>query len=157
MNNTLIKTAKKLFHSSLVKPKSISRLSSTYKAAAIVKPGEPLEIIDRKVEKLKANQVRIQVVYCSLNSVDCQKFRQNEGDFPFIPGYEFSGEVLEKGNDVKNEQAIVGDRVAGLSLQHFGGLAEQCVVNISIETSSKLIYLKYYILARCGRCLENSK
>lgn len=128
MNCAFMKTAHKLLQSTLIQQKNVSRLSSTYKAAAIVKPGEPLEIVEKKIEKLKPNQVRIQVVYCSLNSVDCQKFRQEEGQFPFIPGYEFSGEVLERGNDVKNEQIIVGDRVAGLSLEHFGGLAEQCVV-----------------------------
>lgn len=132
MNCSFVKTAHKLLQSSIIKPKNISRLSSTFKAAAIVKPGEPLEIVEKKVEKLKPNQVRVQVVYCSLNSVDCQKFRQEEGQFPFIPGYEFSGEVLERGNNVKNEQIIVGDRVAGLSLEHFGGLAEQCVVNFEI-------------------------
>lgn len=132
MNNTLVRTAKTLIQSTMLKPKNISRLASTYKAAAIVKPGEPLEIVDRKIEKLKANQVRIQVVYCSLNSVDCQKFRHDEGEFPFIPGYELSGEVLERGKDIQNEQIIVGDRVAGLSLEKFGGLAEQCVVNIDI-------------------------
>lgn len=129
MNNSLVRTAKKILHSTIIKPKNVSRLSSTYRAAAIVKPGEPLEIVERKIDKLKSNQVRIQVVYCSLNSVDCQKFRQEDGEFPFIPGYEFSGEVVEKGNDVQNEQIIVGDRVAGLSLQNFGALAEQCVVN----------------------------
>lgn len=137
MNNTLVRTAKRLVQSTILKP--TKRLSSTYKAAAIVKPGEPLEIVDRKVQKLKPNQVRIQVVYCSLNSVDCQKFRQEEGEFPFIPGYEFSGEVLERGNDVQNEQIIVGDRVAGLSLQNFGGLAEQCVVNINVTVLSNRI------------------
>lgn len=132
MNCTFVRTTHKLLQSCITKRKNISRMSSTFKAAAIVKPGEPLEIIEKKVEKLKPNQVRVQVVYCSLNSVDCQKFRQEEGQFPFIPGYEFSGEVLEVGNDVKNEQIIVGDRVAALSLEHFGGLAEQCVVNFYI-------------------------
>lgn len=129
MNTTITKIAQRLFQSPpLVSSNTRFRFSSTYKAAAITKPGQPLEMVDRKIQKLKPNQVRVQVVYCSLNSVDCQKFRQEEGEFPFIPGYEFSGEIIERGNGVKNEQIIVGDRVAGLSLEQFGGLAEQCVV-----------------------------
>lgn len=133
MNCSFVRTVQRLCQNTkFTKQKNISRLSSTYKAAAIIKPGEPLEIVERKCEKLKPNQVRIQIVYCSLNSVDCQKFHQEEGKFPFIPGYEFSGEILERGNDVKNEQIVVGDRVAGLSLELFGGLAEQCVVSLLI-------------------------
>lgn len=144
-----MKTAHKLLQSTLIQQKNVSRLSSTYKAAAIVKPGEHLEIVEKKIEKLKPSQVRVQVVYCSLNSVDCQKFRQEEGQFPFIPGYEFSGEVLERGNDVRNEQIIVGDRVAGLSLEHFGGLAEQCVVTFLRLKSFDSIKLYIHVLARC--------
>lgn len=91
-----------------------------------------MEIEERKVSKLKPNEVRIKVMYCSLNSVDCYKFKHSSGDEPFIPGYELSGEVIERGKDVTNEHFIVGDRVAGLSLESFGGLAEQCVVRLGL-------------------------
>ncbi|XP_023029990.1 quinone oxidoreductase-like protein 2 homolog [Leptinotarsa decemlineata] len=104
--------------------------ASTFKAAIIKESGKPLEIEERKVVSLKPNQVRVQVVYCSVNSVDCHKFRQGGGEFPFIPGYELSGEVIEKGRDVSNEDIILGDRVAGLSLENFGGIAEQCVLDV---------------------------
>lgn len=107
-----------------------SRLESTFKAAVIKEVGKPLEIEERKPESLKPNQVRVQVVYCSVNKVDVYKFKHGGGNLPFIPGYELSGEVIEKGSEVSNEQIIVGERVAGLSLERFGGLAEQCVVSI---------------------------
>nr|CAH7752209.1 unnamed protein product [Callosobruchus chinensis] len=106
------------------------RLESTFKAAVIQEIGKPLEIQERKIVKLKPNQVRVQVVYCSVNKVDVVKFKQGGGDLPFIPGYEFAGEVIEKGRDIPNDQIILGDRVAGLSLEDFGGLAEQCVVEV---------------------------
>lgn len=105
-----------------------SRLKGTFRAAVLTKKGEPLSIQDRPIEKLKSKQVRVKVAYVSVNSVDCHKFRHGGGELPFIPGYELAGEVIEKGKDVGNEIIRVGERVAGLSLMHFGGFAEQCIV-----------------------------
>ncbi|KAL1495041.1 hypothetical protein ABEB36_010525 [Hypothenemus hampei] len=94
-------------------------------------PQVPLkEILERKPVKLKANQVRVQVSYCSVNSVDNYKFKNEGGELPFIPGYELSGEVLDVGQDVKGDQISVGEKVVGLSLENFGGLAEQCILDI---------------------------
>ncbi|KAJ8914550.1 hypothetical protein NQ315_010014 [Exocentrus adspersus] len=125
MNKVFSRLAEKLSQSYL---SNNNRLASTFKAAVIKEIGKPLEIEERKILNLKPNQVRIQVIYCSVNKVDVFKFKQDGGDLPFIPGYELSGEVLEKGSEVSNDQVIVGDRVAGLSLEKFGGLAEQCVL-----------------------------
>ncbi|KAG5878994.1 hypothetical protein JTB14_026798 [Gonioctena quinquepunctata] len=131
MNKILSRTLKKLCQPTTSNNSfNTNKLASTFKAAVIKEIGKPLEIEECKVVSLKANQVRVQVVYCSVNSVDCYKFRHGGGELPFIPGYELSGEVIEKGSDVTNEQIIVGDRVAGLSLENFGGLAEQCVLDI---------------------------
>ncbi|KAJ8942539.1 hypothetical protein NQ314_010044 [Rhamnusium bicolor] len=127
MNKVFIRTARKLYES--VVSNGNKRLAS-FRAAVIKETGKPLEIEERQIVSLKPGQVRIQVLYCSVNSVDCYKFKHGGGEFPFIPGYELSGEVIEKGKDVSNEQIIVGDRVAGLSLEHFGGLAEQCVLDV---------------------------
>ncbi|XP_019877455.1 quinone oxidoreductase-like protein 2 homolog [Aethina tumida] len=107
-----------------------SRLKGTFRAAVLTKKGEPLSIQERPIEKLKSKQVRVKVAYVSVNSVDCHKFRHGGGELPFIPGYELAGEVIEKGKDVGNEIIRVGERVAGLSLMHFGGFAEQCILDI---------------------------
>lgn len=129
MNKVFTRLARKLIQSNF---SNNSRLESTFNVAVIKEVGKPLEIEDRKPKSLKPNQVRVQVVYCSVNKVDVYKFQHGGGDLPFIPGYELSGEVVEKGSGVSNEQIIVGDRVAGLSLEKFGGLAEQCVVGVVV-------------------------
>ncbi|CAG9861836.1 unnamed protein product [Phyllotreta striolata] len=107
------------------------KLASTYKAAVLREAGKPLEIQEKKPASLKPTEVRIRVVYCSVNSVDVHKFKSSTDNLPFIPGYELSGEVIERGKDVKNEQIINGEKVLGLSLSSFGGFAEQCVLDIN--------------------------
>lgn len=107
-----------------------TRLASTYKAAVLKEAGQPLVIEEKPIAKLNKTQVRIQVQYCSVNSVDCQSFSDGSKKLPFIPGYELSGEVVEVGSDVTKEQIISGEKVAALNLENFGGFAEQCVVGI---------------------------
>lgn len=104
------------------------RLGSTYKAATLKEVGQPLVIEEKPISKLTATQVRIQTQFCSVNSVDCLSFSDNSKKLPFVPGYELSGEVIEVGKDVSKEQIICGEKVAALSLEKFGGFAEQCVV-----------------------------
>lgn len=104
------------------------RLDS-YKAAVIKELKKPLVIQELKPKKLENKQVRIQVNYCSVNSTDVQTFKLKEQHLPVIPGYEFSGEILEVGPEVCKLAAQVGDRVAVLSKTN-GGFAEQCVVSI---------------------------
>lgn len=104
------------------------RLGSTYKAAVLKETGQPLVIQENPVAKLSKTQVRIQVNYCSVNSVDCLSFSDSSKKLPFIPGYELSGEVVEVGKDVTKEQIICGEKVAALSLEKYGGFAEQCIV-----------------------------
>lgn len=129
MYKILSKTGKVLKQA--IKTNERIQKASSFKAAVIEELGKPLTIIERKPEKLKPNEVRIQVAYCSVNSVDCLKFKETKDtDIPFTPGYELSGEVLEVGKDVSKEQAIVGDKVVGLSLETFGGFSQQCVVKI---------------------------
>lgn len=107
------------------------RSESSYKAAVLKEPGKPLEIEERKRPKLGENQVRVQVSYCSVNSGDCAHLRSRT-DVPFVPGYEFSGEVIETGKDVKPEQALKGEKVAGLSVDGFGAFAQECVVRYTL-------------------------
>jgi len=108
----------------------ILRLASSYKTAVIKEAAKPLVIEEKKQAKLKAHEVRVQVSYCSVNSVDNYKFKQAGSSLPFIPGYELSGEVIEVGKDIRGEQINIGEKVVGLSLENFGGLAEECVLDI---------------------------
>lgn len=124
----------------LTSPKK--RFSSTFKAAVIKESNKEkshLEIIETKSQKLQKDEVRIQVHYCSVNSADCVTFH-DESKTSFVPGYELSGEVTEIGKSVTPEQVIVGEKVAALSLQKYGGFADECVVNIS-----NLLTLQYLI------------
>lgn len=109
------------------------RLSSSFKAALLTEPEKPLTIDTKSSPKLEKNQVRIQVHYCSVNSVDCASFSDGSKKLPFVPGYELSGEVIEVGKEVTNEQIICGEKVVALSLEKFGGFSEQCVVSIKSE------------------------
>ncbi|KAI4461824.1 short-chain dehydrogenase/reductase [Holotrichia oblita] len=107
------------------------RSLGTYKAAVIKEVNKPLVIEEKKQQKLSKNDVRVKVNFCSVNSIDCMSFREPTRDLPFVPGYELSGKVLEVGKNVTTEQLIVGERVAALSLDKFGGFAEECVININ--------------------------
>lgn len=128
MSNTALKCITKNIFSKLSSKTQQLRLASTYKAAVFKEKGHPLVIEEKPVSKVNKTQVRIQVQHCSVNSVDCLSFSNGSRQPPFVPGYELSGEVLEVGKDVSNEQIICGEKVVALSLENFGGFAEQCIV-----------------------------
>lgn len=109
---------------------SQKRLES-FRAAILKETNKPLVIDQIKtIKKLEKNQVRVQVNYCSVNSVDVAQFKSSTVK-DFIPGYELSGEVLEVGEGVKADVVTVGERVAVLS-RNRGGFAEQCIVSIQL-------------------------
>lgn len=60
-------------------------------------------------------QVRVGVSYCSLNLIDVQYMEQKNDEIilPMIPGSEFSGEILEIGDNCK-QNFKPGDKVASL-------------------------------------------
>lgn len=60
-------------------------------------------------------QVRVGIDYCAINSFDVKCIYQdiNTVTLPFIPGSEFSGEILEVGPDCVRKFQI-GDKVAVL-------------------------------------------
>lgn len=60
-------------------------------------------------------QVRVDISYCSLNLIDVQYMEQKNDDvlLPMIPGSEFSGEVLEIGDNCK-QNFKPGDKIASL-------------------------------------------
>lgn len=129
MTNPLIKSVIKECISKFSTGSQV-RLSSNYKAAVLQEIAKPLVIEEKAPGKLSKNQVRIQVKFCSVNSVDCINFANSSRKLPFIPGYELSGEVIEVGKAVTNEQIILGEKAAALSLEKFGGFAEQCIVSV---------------------------
>ena len=55
----------------------------------------------------------VQITVCGLCGTDVHMWAgtNNEGTFPFIPGHEWSGKIIEIGKNVKNLK--VGDRVTG--------------------------------------------
>ncbi|MDQ5909836.1 MAG: NADPH:quinone reductase [Pseudomonadota bacterium] len=74
-------------------------------------------------------QVRIRVRACGVNFADSLMTRgqyQQQPQPPFSPGFEVSGEVLERGAGV--ERIAVGDRVIAMTLH--GGYAEQVVAEV---------------------------
>lgn len=102
----------------------------TYRAAVCQSLKKPLVIQDLPIAKeLKNGQVRVEVKYCGINFADLlmsMGMYQEKPPLPAVFGAEFSGKVVEVGDDVKN--IAEGDHVLGVSVAG-GGFAEECVIN----------------------------
>lgn len=88
---------------------------------------ESLFVGERPSPTLHAGQVRIGVHACGVNFADTlmiQGLYQEKPPFPFSPGLEVAGEVLEVADGISHVR--VGDRVAAIT--GFGGFAEEVVV-----------------------------
>lgn len=139
-----------------------------YKAAILKEFGEKLEIVERKrSSKLKDTQVLIKVRCCAVNVADtliCSGKYDQKPDLPFIPGYEFSGEVLQVGANVKD--LSVGDKVIGLNKDSFSCMATECLSesrdlwkipqDVSFESAAALVdsYATVLIAARRANLCE---
>jgi NADPH2:quinone reductase len=91
-------------------------------------PPESLVIEDVPAPECGAGQVRIGIHAVGINFPDCLMIEgryQFKPDFPFSPGGEFSGEILEVGEGA--DGVAVGDRV--IAGGGHGGLAEEIVVD----------------------------
>lgn len=84
-------------------------------------------------------QVRIKVHYCALNPRDLLLIQGAiPTKLPFVPGYEVSGEVVEKikGDDdssSRDDESIeVGDKVVALTKTWLGGLRTHCVAPVKV-------------------------
>lgn len=87
---------------------------------------EQLTIEEVVTPDLRAGDVRIQVKAAGVNFPDLlmiQGLYQMKPDFPFSPGLEVAGDVIEVGAGV--EHVAVGDRVMGIV--NYGGFAEEVV------------------------------
>uniref|UniRef100_A0A669PP55 Enoyl reductase (ER) domain-containing protein n=1 Tax=Phasianus colchicus TaxID=9054 RepID=A0A669PP55_PHACC len=74
------------------------------------------------------SQVRVRVHYCGLNFADilaCRGLYQEKRTPPFTPGMEFSGTVMETGENVSAVKE--GHRVIGVS--GISAMAEECIVD----------------------------
>ena len=116
---------------------------------------ESIEIIDEELGKPNNNQVKVRVYRAGINFADLmmrQGLYGSNPDFPFTPGYEASGIIIETGNEVKELE--VGERV--IAMTGFGGYAEEVIVD-----SSNIIQIPYEICKdhctqkwfESGRCL----
>ena len=93
------------------------------------KVGGPDSIEVIEVEDLVAGpgEVRVRVHRTGINFADLmmrQGLYGSAPDFPFTPGYETAGEVMDVGSGVKGVSS--GDRV--IAMTGFGGYAEQVLV-----------------------------
>jgi NADPH:quinone reductase len=97
------------------------------RAVVVSAPGGPsvLEHRDVPVPLVQPGSVRVAVRSIGVNFRDVQQRRGAAPDltYPFVPGSDFAGEVLEAGEGVRTLKA--GDRVFGVSLS--GAYAEQVV------------------------------
>lgn len=81
--------------------------------AAVLRGVGDLRLEELPDPKPKANEVLIRVRASGVCGTDVHMWegKNNEGTFPFIPGHEWSGEVLEVGKEIKSIK--VGDKVVG--------------------------------------------
>ncbi|KAG8132877.1 putative Quinone oxidoreductase-like protein, partial [Naja naja] len=118
-----------------ISPGSIVFLQSqrTYRAVLCTELKKPLVVRDVPSALLQSHEVRIHVRCCGVNFADilaCQGLYQYQHPLPFIPGMEYSGDVVETGKAVTNIKE--GDCVIGVT--NAKALAEEYI------TDSKLLW-----------------
>ena len=93
-----------------------------------MKAAKLYDVNDLRIEELPDpspadDEVVIQVKACGVCATDVNMWRgtSSEGEFPFVPGHEWAGEIVEVGQGVKDY--IVGDRVVGEICIPCGGCA----------------------------------
>ncbi|XP_031621650.1 quinone oxidoreductase-like protein 2 homolog [Contarinia nasturtii] len=100
--------------------------------AAVLHPKKTNLSIETLVlpETAADGMVRVGIDYCAINNHDVRCIYEDISTvtLPFIPGSEFSGEILEIGPSCKGKFKI-GDKVAVLGDKHIGGgVSHQCFV-----------------------------
>lgn len=81
--------------------------------AAVLRGVDNLRLEELPDPKPKANEVLIRIRASGVCGTDVHMWegKNNEGTFPFIPGHEWAGEVLEVGKEIRSIK--VGDNVVG--------------------------------------------
>ncbi len=105
-------------------------MPSTMEALVVVEPGR-LEIREVPVPEPGANEVLARVRAVSICGTDAHLIRGDypgfwPQSFPFIPGHEWSGEIVALGSGADLYGWNVGDRVAGTS-HNACGVCQKCV------------------------------
>jgi uncharacterized zinc-type alcohol dehydrogenase-like protein len=92
-------------------------------AYAALNAGEKLKPYAYKLPLIGSEQVTIKVHYCGICHSDLSMLNNDWGmtQYPFVPGHEIVGEVIELGNEVKNLK--IGDLVG---LGWFSGSCMHC-------------------------------
>lgn len=96
------------------------------KALVKTKPGfGNLELLDRPIPTPKANEVKVKVHYAGICGTDVHTYEGHyKVNFPVTLGHEFSGEIVEIGDNVKNFK--IGDRVTSETTFYICGECEYC-------------------------------
>lgn len=105
-------------------------MTQKYPAMIVQHSGKTPQFQTVARQTIEKNQIRIRVRSCALNFADLLMVRgkyQDTPSFPFTPGMEISGDILETGSEVSNFQP--GDQV--LSFCGYGGLAEEITISAS--------------------------
>jgi len=99
----------------------------TIQAYAAKSPKGNLELTDIDLGELNPDEVEIEVDYCGVCHSDLSMLANDWGmsDYPFVPGHEVSGRVVEKGDQVSNLE--VGQRVGVGWYASSCGECRQCV------------------------------
>lgn len=119
-------------------------LGDKIRSAVLTEVNKPLVIKEDSVLPLKEGEVRIDIQCCALNSSDlmlCNGSGEAKPILPLVPGFEFSGTVLEvadskqsateKDDDDDDDSDVlqVGDKVLALNKELLHGFSDQCVVH----------------------------
>ena len=139
------------------------------KKVVYVKKGVPdsIEIVDVENPICGQMEVRVRVHRAGMNFADLmmrQGLYGNAPDFPFTPGFETSGEVIEVGDQVEGLE--IGDRV--IAMTGNGGFSEEVVVSpnrvviipdsMSFDAAASIPVTygtAYHMLAYLGNLSEN--
>ncbi|MCD8920144.1 zinc-binding dehydrogenase [Staphylococcus gallinarum] len=96
------------------------------KALVKTKPGfGNLELLDRPIPSPNSNEVKIKVHYAGICGTDVHTYEGHyKVNFPVTLGHEFSGEIVEIGDNVQNFK--IGDRVTSETTFYICGECEYC-------------------------------
>jgi L-iditol 2-dehydrogenase len=103
-----------------------------YKAAYLCGPSD-VQLKELEIPALGRNQVLVKLKAAGIcgSDVECYLGKSKEGRYdiaPYVPGHEWSGEIVDKGADVLNLRK--GDRVTGDCVLHCGK-CDNCKSNLS--------------------------
>jgi len=95
---------------------------SIVKSFATTAPDKPLELFEYKFDKLKADEVEIDIRYCGICHSDVSMIENQwqMSSYPLVPGHEVAGEIVAVGDQVKHLKP--GNRVG------LGWFSKSCMV-----------------------------